>query len=150
MPVGVAVCCGPGDPSRGSRRKLSKAVGGNIASERSGSFSVWAMETWEPDCVASSVCHRARHHTNADRSDHGDCQRISPTLRRPAVVHRPHHGDPAGLVTMAPTTPIPSTPFPLQTTRTPMITNYGCSNRGPDSRAGAGVGEAFAGGCIDT
>jgi hypothetical protein len=30
---------------------------------------------------------------------------------------------------MAPTTPIPSTPFPLQTARTPMIPIYGCSIR---------------------
>ena len=34
---------------------------------------------------------------------------------------------PAGLVTMATTTPIPSPPIPLPTTRTPMIPIYGCS-----------------------
>ena len=36
---------------------------------------------------------------------------------------------PAGLVTLAPTTPTPSPPMPLPTTRTPMITNYGCSTK---------------------
>jgi hypothetical protein len=31
---------------------------------------------------------------------------------------------------MATTTPIPSPTIPLPTTRTPMITNYGCSTNG--------------------
>ena len=37
------------------------------------------------------------------------------------------------LVTLASTTPTPSPPKPLQTTRTPMITNYGCSTTTPKS-----------------
>ena len=58
-----------------------------------------------------------------DRTDHVDRQRISPSLRRSAPRHPPHHHDPAGLVTLATTTPIPSPSIPLPTTRTPMITN---------------------------
>ena len=72
---------------------------------------------------------RTRHRTHPDRTDHVDRQRISPTLRRPAAGHPPHHRHPAGLVTMATTTPIPSPPIPLPTTRTPMIPIYGCSTR---------------------
>ena len=41
---------------------------------------------------------------------------------------------PAGLVTLAPTTPTPSPPMPLPTTRTPMITNYGCSTSRTSAR----------------
>ena len=72
----------------------------------------------------------------------GALQRISPSLRRTTADHPPHHHDPAGLVTMAKTTPIPSPRKPLPTTPTPMTTNYGCStsrgtvDRLPQRRAG--------------
>ena len=44
-----------------------------------------------------------------------------------ALLLATHPDKPAGLVTMATTTPIPSTPFPLPTPRTSMISIYGCS-----------------------
>jgi hypothetical protein len=72
---------------------------------------------------------RTRHRTHPSRSDRIDRQRISASLRRTALGHPPHRRNPAGLVTMAKTTPIPSTPFPLPTPRTPMIPIYGCSIR---------------------
>lgn len=56
-----------------------------------------------------------------------DRQRVSTPLRRTAARHPPHPGKPAGLVTMAKTTPIPSPTIPVPTTRTPMISIYGCS-----------------------
>ncbi|HEX7429404.1 MAG TPA: adenylate/guanylate cyclase domain-containing protein, partial [Mycobacterium sp.] len=78
---------------------------------------------------------RTRRTTDTDRADHPDCQRVSAALRRTTVDHRPRHHHPAGLVTMAPTTPIPSTPFPLPTTPAPMTTNYGCSTSPGMARA---------------
>src|SRR4051794_21782683 len=72
---------------------------------------------------------RTRHPTDPERIDYVDGQRVSPTLRRPAAGHQPHHGHPAGLVTMATTTPIPSPTFPLPTTPESMIPIYGCSTR---------------------
>ena len=74
---------------------------------------------------------RARHDTHTDGADHVDRQRVSPTLRRPTADHPPHHHQPAGLVAMAPTTPIPSPTIPLPTTRKPMNPIYGCSTSGP-------------------
>jgi hypothetical protein len=63
--------------------------------------------------------------THPDWPDHVDGQRVSSTLRRSTTDHPPHHHQPARLVTMATTTPIPSPTIPLPTTRTPMTTNYG-------------------------
>ncbi len=63
------------------------------------------------------------------RTDHIDGQRVPPPLRRPTARRRTHHHQPAGLVTMATTTPTPSPPIPLPGTRTPMITIYGCGTR---------------------
>src|SRR4029077_18130894 len=74
--------------------------------------------------------HRTRRPTHAYRTDHVDRQRVPPSLRRPAPRHTPHADQPAALVGLAPTTPTPSPPIPLPTTRTPMITNYGCSTNG--------------------
>jgi hypothetical protein len=50
-------------------------------------------------------------------------------LRRPPVGHPPHRHHPAGMVTMAPTTPTPSPTIPLPTPRTPIIPIYGCSTK---------------------
>ncbi len=87
--------------------------------------------------------HRTRHRTHPDRVDCIDCQRVSASLRRTAPDRNTHPDKPAGLVTMATTTPIPSTPFPLPTSRTPMIPIYGCSTCPAMkiySAAGAGAG----------
>jgi hypothetical protein len=62
--------------------------------------------------------------------DRVDRQRVPPTLRRPTTGHQPHHHQPADLVTMAKTTPIPSTAFALPTTPESMIPIYGCSISG--------------------
>ena len=79
--------------------------------------------------LAVATADRTRHPTHPDWSDHVDRQRVSPPLRRSAADHPPHHHQPAGLVTMATTTPIPSPTIPLPTTGKPMITNYGCSTK---------------------
>ncbi len=70
---------------------------------------------------------RTRYRTHPRGPDRLDRQRVSTPLRRTAARHPPHPNKPAGLVTMAKTTPIPSPTIPLPTPRTPMISIYGCS-----------------------
>lgn len=59
--------------------------------------------------------HRTRHRTHPDRIDCIDCQRVSTSLRRTAADRNTHPDKPAGLVTTAATTPIPSPALALST-----------------------------------
>ena len=70
------------------------------------------------------------HPTGHHRTDYLDRQRISPPLRRPAPGRRHTITTLLAWSRLASTTPTPSPPMPLPTTRTPMITIYGCSTTG--------------------
>jgi hypothetical protein len=63
---------------------------------------------------------RTRYRIHTDRPDRVDRQRVSTTLRRPTTDRQTHPEQPAGLVTMATTTPIPGPAIPLPTTGKPM------------------------------
>jgi hypothetical protein len=81
--------------------------------------------------LAVTTAHRTRPVTSNGRADRAHRQRVPPTLRCPPARHRSHDRHPAGLVTMAPTTPSPSPRMPLPMQNPTMITNYGCSTRSP-------------------
>ncbi|MCW2653090.1 MAG: hypothetical protein JWR32_4066, partial [Mycobacterium sp.] len=66
-----------------------------------------------------------------------DGQRISTTLRRPTADRKTHPRQPAGMVTLATTTPIPSPTIPPPTPPEPMIPIYGCSTNPKPPRSAA-------------
>jgi hypothetical protein len=72
---------------------------------------------------------RTRPHADTGRADSAHRQRGPPAFRRHPARHHAHHREPAALVNMAPKTPSTRPRMPPPTTRTTMITIYGCRTR---------------------